>query len=75
MGQGHDVVLAELGDAVRQGRAGASGRFIRHDLPAACTGATGHPRSGRGDPAGIHDRIQILTSLELIATKAMPKFA
>jgi alkanesulfonate monooxygenase SsuD/methylene tetrahydromethanopterin reductase-like flavin-dependent oxidoreductase (luciferase family) len=26
-------------------------------------------------PQGIHDRQQILTSLELMATKVMPKFA
>jgi hypothetical protein len=26
-------------------------------------------------PQGIHDRSQILTSLELMATKVMPKFA
>src|SRR6266404_3264491 len=51
MGQGHDVVLAELGDAVRPGHAGAPGRLARHDLAAARAGASGDPRSGRGDPA------------------------
>src|SRR5713226_3481679 len=51
MGQGHDVVLAELGDAVRSGRAGAVGRLAGHDFSPPRAGPKGHSRPGRGDPA------------------------
>ena len=79
MGQGHDVVLAELGDALRPGCAGAAGRAspdtICRRLEQVQKVIPDQDEVILLIPQGIHDRSQILTSLELMATKVMPKFA